>query len=103
IQRYLEDVELPKDLSEKQVKRFVRKASDFFIRGGRLWRRGSGGNAKRVIMDLEWRLSLLKEAHNDLGHKGVYSVRVRLLEHFWWPYLEYDVKWYMSTCYDCQV
>ncbi|EPS93776.1 hypothetical protein FOMPIDRAFT_1087002, partial [Fomitopsis schrenkii] len=81
---YLEDVELPKDLLEKQVKQFVRKASDFFIRGRRLWRQGSGGNAKRVIMDLKQRLLLLKEAHNDLGHKGVYSVRVRLLECFWW-------------------
>ncbi|EPS92880.1 hypothetical protein FOMPIDRAFT_1137183, partial [Fomitopsis schrenkii] len=82
---YLEDVKLPKDLSEKQVKWFVRKASDFFIHGGKLWRRGSG-NAKCVIIDLERRLSLLKEVHDDLGHKGVYSVRVHLLEHFWWPY-----------------
>ncbi|EPS92662.1 hypothetical protein FOMPIDRAFT_1137491, partial [Fomitopsis schrenkii] len=103
IEKYLEEVALPKGLTEKQAKRFVRKASDFFASGGKLWRRGGGGNPKRVIMDLTRRREILKEAHDDLGHKGVYSVRMRLLERFWWPYLEYDVKWYVGTCHQCQL
>ena len=103
IMEYLEDLQVPGGLTDRQVKRFVRRASDFYLSGGKLWRRGKDGLPKRVILDRGRRLQLLREAHDDLGHKGVYTVRMRLLERFWWPYLEYDVKWYVGTCHACQV
>ena len=40
-----------------------------------MWRRGRDGMPKRVITDRRRRMELLKEAHDDLGHKGVYTVR----------------------------
>ncbi|KIJ14508.1 hypothetical protein PAXINDRAFT_41881, partial [Paxillus involutus ATCC 200175] len=46
---------------------------------------------------------LIKEAHDDLGHKGVFTVRTRLLLCFWWPLLVNDVKWYICTCHKCQI
>ncbi|KIO11464.1 hypothetical protein M404DRAFT_113647, partial [Pisolithus tinctorius Marx 270] len=46
---------------------------------------------------------LIKEAHDDLRHKGVFMVRMHLLLHFWWPLLVKDVKWYVRTCHECQI
>ena len=41
---------------------------------------------------------------NDrLGHKGFYSTRRTLLDRFWWPALDSDVKWYIQTCHQCQI
>jgi len=42
-------------------------------------------------------------AHNKLSHKGFYSTRRNLLDRFWWPALETDVKWYVQTCHQCQI
>ncbi|KJA18650.1 hypothetical protein HYPSUDRAFT_111329, partial [Hypholoma sublateritium FD-334 SS-4] len=41
--------------------------------------------------------------HADLGHKGIFTVRLRLLERFWWPSLDADVKWFIRTCHECQL
>ncbi|KIN93443.1 hypothetical protein M404DRAFT_38804, partial [Pisolithus tinctorius Marx 270] len=46
---------------------------------------------------------LIKEAHDDLGHKGVFMVHTCLLLRFWWPLLVEDVKWYVRTCHKCQI
>src|ERR1700728_5338947 len=48
------------------------------------------------------RYALIQEAHDGLGHKGFFVVRTRLLERFWWPYLDPDVHWYVRTCHECQ-
>ncbi|KAF8546029.1 hypothetical protein OG21DRAFT_1479725 [Imleria badia] len=42
-------------------------------------------------------------AHDDLGHKGVFTVRTRLLLRFWWPMLVDNVKWFIRTCHKCQI
>jgi hypothetical protein len=51
----------------------------------------------------EKRYELLKEVHDILGHKKIYAVRMQLLEHFWWPFLDQDVKWFVQTCHQFQV
>jgi hypothetical protein len=67
-----------------------------------LWRRDPHGRHKLVVTEAK-RYRLIKEAHDDLGHKGVYTVRTRLLLRFWWPMLIDDVKWYIRTCHECQI
>jgi hypothetical protein len=49
------------------------------------------------------RFSLVRDAHDGLGHKGFYSTRHTLLDRFWWPSLNSDVKWYVDTCHQCQL
>ena len=46
---------------------------------------------------------LLKAAHDKLGQKGVFSVKVRLKDHFWWPRMEDDIRWYIRSCQECQL
>lgn len=90
------------DMTDQEFTRFVRQASDYFLRDAVLWRKDKEGKHKLVI-PANRRISIIQQAHDDLGHKGVFSVRMRLLERFWWPYLEDDVKWYTCTCHECQV
>lgn len=75
--------------------------SAFFLHEGRLWRRQPEGRHQLVI-PVERRFNLIREAHDGLGHKGAFVVRTRLLERFWWPYLDQDVRWYCRTCHECQ-
>jgi hypothetical protein len=51
----------------------------------------------------EKRYELLKEVHDILGHRKIYAVWMQLLEHFWWPFLNQDIKWFVQTCHQCQV
>jgi hypothetical protein len=51
----------------------------------------------------EKRYKLLKEVHDILGHKKIYTVQMQLLEHFWWLFLDQDVKWFVQTCHQYQV
>jgi hypothetical protein len=54
-------------------------------------------------MPKEKRYKLSKEVHDILGHEKIYAVRMQLLECFWWPFLDQDVKWFVQTCHQCQV
>ena len=40
-------------------------------------------------------------SHNKLGLKGFYSTLCALLNHFWWPSLADDVRWYIKSCHEC--
>ncbi|KAF9441234.1 hypothetical protein P691DRAFT_635791, partial [Macrolepiota fuliginosa MF-IS2] len=45
---------------------------------------------------------LIQQAHDEVGHKGIFTVHIHLLEHFWWPQLEQDVRWFIHMCHECQ-
>lgn len=102
IEHFLRTTEKPARLKDTQVPSFIRRALDFFIRDGKLWRKDPQGRHKLYIL-LPRRFSLLRQAHDELGHKGIYTTRTRLLERFWWPQLGRDVQWYVKTCHDCQI
>ena len=88
--------------TEIQWRRFIRKVSDYFVRDEQLWKKDRQGRHKIVIPE-DKRLNLIMQAHDELGHKGFFTVRLRLLDRFWWPRLEQDVKWYIRTCHECQI
>jgi hypothetical protein len=46
----------------------------------------------KIVVPKEKRYELLKEVHDILGHKKIYAMRMQLLERFWWPFLDQDVK-----------
>ena len=73
----------------------------FFLLHGSLWCREPHGRHQLVVPE-HWCFELIKEAHNDLGHKGVFTVQTRLLC-FWWPMLVEDVKWFVQICHKCQI
>ncbi len=82
--------------------RFISRASRFTIAEGRLWRRQHSGRHQLYARPSS-RYALVRDTHDKLGHKGLYSTRRALLDRFWWPALETDIKWYVQTCHQCQI
>jgi len=74
---------------------------DYYLVGGKLFRKNRGGNAQ-LIPQPDDHLPLIQYAHDDLGHKGVFATTRNLLLRFWWPHLNDDVRWYTKTCHECQ-
>lgn len=102
VQEFLNDPRRPDGMDDRTFTSFVRYASKFFVKGGRLWKKDKDGKHK-VVVEPGKRLGLLREAHDSLGHKGIFTVRARLLERFWWVSLDQDVKWYVGSCHECQL
>ena len=102
IRQYLLSRRAPPDLPPDALTRFINRASRFLIAQGRLWRRQHNGR-HQLYAPSPTRLALVRDAHDNLGHKGFYSTRRTLLDRFWWPALETDVKWYVQTCHQCQI
>jgi hypothetical protein len=102
IRDFLDNLIRPTDMDDQAFTRFVRQVSDFFLKDGQLWKKSPSGR-HQLYIERPKRLALIAQAHDDLGHKGVYSVRMNILQRFWWPFLEQDVKWYIRTCHECQV
>ncbi|KIO02719.1 hypothetical protein M404DRAFT_147444 [Pisolithus tinctorius Marx 270] len=102
IRPFLTTCERPPDLTDVQCSSFFNSASRFFLLDGNLWHREPHGQHQLVVNESKW-YRLIKEAHDNLGHKGVFMVRSRLLLCFWWPLLVEDVKWYVRTCHECQI
>ena len=101
IDTFLRTGEAP-TLSDADMRNFVRQALNFFFRDGKLWRKDSDGKHK-VFITPERRLSLIRAAHDSLGHKGIFVIRTRLLERFWWPMIDQDIRWFVKTCHQCQI
>ena len=103
IEAYLKNPQRPPDMSADRFRQWLTKAKRFFIQGNRLWRRDDHRRHKLVISDDSKRLQIIREAHDDTGHKGIFATRARIRDRFWWSSLDYDVKWFVRTCHNCQI
>jgi hypothetical protein len=56
-------------VSGEERKKLLKKARRYFVLGDRLWKRRSDGKHQLVIQE-DWRLELMRQAHDELGHKG---------------------------------
>jgi hypothetical protein len=102
IREFLHTSTRPPEICKSDFQTFVSYATKFFVLHDKLWRKHPEGRHQLVI-DEPKRYQLIREAHDDLGHKGVFTVRTRLLLRFWWPMLSDDVKWYIKSCHECQI
>ncbi|KAJ2912837.1 hypothetical protein MD484_g7576, partial [Candolleomyces efflorescens] len=99
---YLTTLKRPNGLNKSELAKFIQYALSFFVLEGRLFRKERSGRHQLVVPQYR-RLELVRQAHDELGHKGVFSVSQRLLARFWWPQLHDDVKWWVRTCHECQI
>jgi len=56
-----------------------------------------------VVKDQAERYQLLIESHNQLSHKRFYATQRTLGNRFWWPTIDFDVCWIISTYHQCQI
>ncbi|KAG2139149.1 uncharacterized protein EDB93DRAFT_1253074 [Suillus bovinus] len=72
IQKFLENRERPSELSDEEFETFIGASQQYFIFDGRLWKKHTQEKHQLVVPEAKW-YQLLKEAHDDLGHKGELS------------------------------
>src|SRR5882724_8909192 len=68
---------------------------------GRLMCRDIQGRHK-VVIPREKHYYLISREHEAVSHRAIFSTLSYLREHFWWPMLDEDVKWFIWTCHPCQ-
>jgi hypothetical protein len=102
ISQYLDSFTRPPEISDKRFTQILKRSRKFYNKDGALWRRQANGYNQKVIR-YEDRLELLMQSHDRLGHKGRLAVQQALLDRFWWPTLQEDVKTYLKTCHQCQI
>jgi hypothetical protein len=90
------------EIDEPETRQLVKYASKFFYMDGRLMKRDFQGRHK-IVLPKDRRLSIMQQAHDAIGHKGVFSTLCNIRTRFWWPMLEDDVKWFVHTCHACQI
>jgi transposase InsO family protein len=103
IREFLRTTKHPSQLSDEEFTRIVKKSHKYFYRANDLWRKQASGYHQKVIFENRDRAYLLSATHDKLGHKRYYATRRLLLDRFWWPTLEKDLKWYLNTCHECQL
>ena|SRR6266404_560191 len=74
----------------------------FFLTNDRFWKHDPTGHHQLYLAPHQ-RLAVLRAVHDDLGHKGFYSTCRLLTDHFWWPSLALDIKWFVTSCHQCQL
>lgn len=102
VERYLRNKHYrPKGMDNKKYKSFKTLANRFVIYEDRLYRRGYQSQ-HRLYVKKENRMYMLKSAHDHNGHRGFFATRSMLVQRFWWPEMEEDVKWFVKSCGPCQ-
>jgi hypothetical protein len=92
----------PKEMNCKQYKRFIKYSRQFFMHGGKLYRRGEDSKHKLVV-NKENRMYMMRASHNSLGHRGLYTTKSTIELRFWWPEMDKDISWFIKTCVACQL
>ncbi|KIK74627.1 hypothetical protein PAXRUDRAFT_175099, partial [Paxillus rubicundulus Ve08.2h10] len=92
IQDFLETPICLVDLSNAEYASFINSVCCFFLLDGSLWCCEPHSRHQLVVQEGK-RYRLIKEVHDNLRHKGVFTIHTWLLLHFWWPMLVEDVKW----------
>jgi transposase InsO family protein len=103
ILRYLITQVPPATKSPQDLRRFVKKAGEYFIKGNTMYRRNDKELPLAVILKQQDRLDILRRAHDDLGHKGEKAVFQTVRLRFYWPHLRNDIKKFIRSCHQCQL
>jgi hypothetical protein len=82
IRTLLEELRPPPNLSQNQLATFLRQASRFFIKEGKLCRKNDSGR-HQLVATIKDRLTILRKTHDNLGHKGIYATRRTIADRFY--------------------
>jgi hypothetical protein len=103
IRHFLETLETPKMPTPQKKRRFLAKAAEFLLKEEKLYKRNGDRPPLLVIFDPIQKLTILKQAHENLGHRGVQSVFELLRHRFFWPHIRADVLHHVRSCHECQI
>jgi hypothetical protein len=83
IATYLTTLKKPKGMSAPEFRRFKREALKYGVHGRKLWRLPTKGMPIKLVVDKEeMRAQILRDVHNQSGHKGRESTYHRLSQRY---------------------
>lgn len=103
LEAFLRTMIMPPFQDERQKKKFLYQVSSYFVKHGQMYRRTASGDPLRVITSPEKRMDLLRQSHDEIGHRGSYAVSAMLRKRFYWPHLHKHVVHYLQSCHECQI
>lgn len=87
IESYLNTLQVPKNVNRKS---FIQTTRRYFLYDDRIWRRRQGP-PQLVIRDSNRRQELMRQAHDDSGHRGRDPTYKKLTDSYFWPNMMADV------------
>lgn len=105
IAQYLSTLIVPEGLSSSQVARLKRKAREFCIFEGHLFKRGSKDTElRRVLLSLQDKHEVMVALHDDDagGHRGRDATYRKVSCSYFWPGMYADISKYVESCDLCQ-
>lgn len=100
---YLSTARKPEGLNDVEFRKVRRKSYNYFVQNDILWKkRGKVKLPVKVIWKKNEKLKILKELHDENGHRGVEGTFTKVLERYYWKNFYSDVKEYVESCLICQ-
>ena len=101
---FLTTLRKPSGMSRGEFRAFRKRALKYAVIGKELYRRGSKNMPSRIVVDsLEKRSAILKDLHEESGHKGRESTYWRIFVRYYWEGCYEDTKKYVASCKECQL
>ncbi|KAL6399849.1 putative gag-pol poly protein [Ilyonectria robusta] len=102
---YLTSLKRPKGLSARDFSRLRKKATQFYVHGGHIWRRALslGDDPTLVVDDEELQKHLIITSHHHGGHKGREATVHIVSRRYFWRGIRRKVESIIKTCPICQV
>lgn len=88
------------ELSSKSCKRLWRIRRDLRIKGGQLYRM-TYDQRYQIIVPMEHRKQLINSYHSNLGHIGYQKCAAAISADYYWPFMAWDIKNYVTNCIAC--
>jgi len=98
---YLQTFKIPKSVTKR--KSFIQTTRKYFLYEGVLWRRTNDNTLPRcVILAQEKRNELVRQAHEESGHRGRDPTYRKLSDFYFWPNMFAQIAVFCRTCEQCQ-
>ena len=103
ILRYLITQEMPVIESLQARRRFISNANKYKIKHNTMIKLTPTGHPLNVVLKDSEKATILKQAHDDCGHRGVRVIFSMLKIRFFWPHMLQDIRNYVKSCHQCQI
>lgn len=103
IRDFLLTHQFPSDISPSTKQKLKNQSKKFLIKSKELYKKRGLNSPVKAIFSLSRRLDILREAHEQLGHRGEYAVMQMLKQRFYWPTMWRDAQHHVRSCHECQI
>ena len=98
---YLQNGKFPEEADRKEQNRIRKRALNFEIRAGKLFKRKDQSFGERPVPAIQERLPIVARMH-QIGHPGVDRLRTMVNQQYYWPGIGALAKAVKDNCADCQ-